>query len=180
MAGVILKPIEALAGEYLGQRSDVRDAGANEPTLKSLQYSEASHLTYQGPDRGSMRFNEFHNLGQSQARPGNLFVIHNEKDLKRRLDRVMPGANWPVRTAEWEVKGTYDTSLRLGAYLRLQQQTGTFRVSICRAKSDLDLGNLPSKSWLRARDAGSRIHPGKSGAVGSSTFSPEWSTLCRQ
>ena len=148
MLGVMLLPMDALAGAYMGQKRNLREADATEePTLRSLRYSEASHLIYQGANRGAMRFSAVDSEGQTQARSSDLWVIHYDGGLKERLDRVMPGAKWHPWLYEDMEAGVYETALDLAEYLRKRST----KVSSRRAKADLN-STLSRKSWQSARD----------------------------
>lgn len=151
MAGVLLKPLEALAGEYMGQVDNLRDSKAShEPTLKSLQYSEASHLIYQAANRGAMRFTEVDAEGRSQARPCRVHVIHYDADLRQRLGAVMPGARWLPWVPHDEAEGVYEVALRVADYLRALDPSVP-KVSIRKLKADLGI-TLTGDNWVRARD----------------------------
>lgn len=153
MVGVMLQPMSALAGAYMGQKRDLKQLDAtDERTLRRIRYSEASHLIYQGANRGSMRNTQVDENGQSQAMPCNLWVIHFDKELKRRLDRVMPGAGWKPWSSEGSKRvDIYDQSLNVANYLQELSEKGVDRVSIRKLKSDLDI-SMTCEKWQRCRD----------------------------
>ena len=87
--------------------------------------------------------------------PANLFgVIHYDAGLKKRLDRVMPGAHWQPWLYGDADDGVYETSLRVSTYLNSLHKKGVHRVSSRQAKADLEVKDMPSSSWTRARDMG--------------------------
>ncbi|XOV85071.1 MAG: hypothetical protein ACFHXK_08080 [bacterium] len=150
LAGVLLKPKGALAGESMGAKRDLRDPEiADTSYLKELQYSEAAHFAYQAANRGAIRNSKIDNQGQAQAHPGNVWVIHYDAGLKGRMDKVMPGANW----LPWEVEGnrgnTYSDAMRIVERLKELYSQGVYKVSCQWLKQDLGIDNRDH--WKAAR-----------------------------
>lgn len=123
-------------------------------TATELVQSEAVHVIYQALSRGCCRVTE-----NGQARPMKAWIIHYAKEIRRRLDIVMPGAKWiddwpvdgddePGKTVR--VKPLSPEAMRLREYLEglLPEE---FPKRIKEVKVESGLATLSSKIWQRVK-----------------------------
>ncbi len=91
MAGVLQRSRLDMAANIIGQSLD-RTTPTPHDVVDGIVESEVAHVIYQGASRGSCR-----RIVNSKAQPMSLYFIHRRRDIKDRLDKVMPGAVWEFR-----------------------------------------------------------------------------------
>lgn len=156
LLGVIFQPRESVAGAFLGQVDDLRSPELHRH-LHSLVYAECTHSIYQAANRIAMRVVDVID-GQAQAKPCHVYIIHRDKDLRSRLDLVMPGATWQPWREEGEDMNSTEMAMLIASRLRELQAAGVTEVTLRQLKADV-APTVPRRKWQLARDEALRTAP---------------------
>jgi hypothetical protein len=135
LLGVMRKPVEAVAGTYLGQVDDLRSPRMKY-VVKQLTDSETRQSIYQAVNRGSMRRVQVVD-GITQSYPCNIYVWHWDADLESQLGLVLPGCpKWTEWREPWEKTRESDVAMRIHAALARLEESGITKIS-CQALKKL-------------------------------------------
>ncbi len=147
LAGVMHRDLLDLHGAYIGQKDDIK-ADVPPGEIGELLTSEICHLTYQALSRGTCRVVM---NGHAKAMQG--YIIHAYADIRPELEKVMPGVIWKT----WE---PLDESLRKSGVIQKTAERITaylsglspevVKVSSRRVKKDLNLEEIPTRTWTHA------------------------------
>jgi hypothetical protein len=89
-----------LATAFLGQTDNLtQDIGYQQ--VKKLQASEVCHMIYQALSRGRCR-----KVTNGQTHPLTGYIIHRDDQIKKELDKVMPGAQWELWQSDHFIQST--------------------------------------------------------------------------
>lgn len=149
MPGVFFPRPDVIAGQYLGQRDDLK-APLMRGLVDRLVVAESLHSFYQGASRGSLRRTVVVD-GRSQAAPCAIYVAHPSPDFRKKVEQVFPGARWvPWREPE-EGLGAAEVAMLIEQKLRECEREGVLVVSLSKLKKEVG-PTIPGKTWQRARD----------------------------
>ena len=150
LLGVYFQPRPFIAATYLGQVDNPR-APAMDSLARDLQYDECVHSIYQAASRGAMRRVDVID-GQTQAKPCNLYVAHNDGNLQRKLDVVMAGAQWSPWREPGEDMVYSEVAMLIRNELSRLEAAGVSAISLRRLKADV-APSIPGTTFQRARDS---------------------------
>jgi hypothetical protein len=147
LAGVMHRDLLDLHGAYVGQKDDIR-AEVPPGTIRELLTSEICHLIYQALSRGTCRVAQ---NGHAKAMQG--YIIHAYDDIRSELEKVMPGVVWktgePIDESLKQSGVIQKTAERISHYLS-GLSPEVVKVSSRRVKKDLNLEDIPTRTWTHA------------------------------
>jgi hypothetical protein len=105
---------------------------------------ECCHVLYQALCRGSIR-----KIIGEETEPMNAWVIDKINDIRKRLDRVLPGAVWKKWKPKYiEIMGKAETlAEEIREYL---DENGVMRISTMKLKREMNLNDVASRTFTRA------------------------------
>lgn len=144
-AGVLHRGHLGLASSIAGQADDILHPTTSDD-IKEVLTSEIAHSVYQAMSRGSCR-----KVVGNQACEMDAWLIHNNEDIRPRIEEVMPGVKW----LPWG--GRYLTSTHTQSAVSQsitdyisELPISLEKVSISSLKKALELTKVPSTTFTRA------------------------------
>jgi len=128
-----------------GQADDLALQISKQDIQKAVK-GECCHVLYQALCRGSIR-----KIIGEQTEPMNAWVIDKINDIRKRLDRVLPGAVWKEwRPKYLEVMGKAETlAEEIREYL---DENEVMKISTNRLKKEMNLNEVAPRTFTRAAD----------------------------
>lgn len=148
LLGAVRKPVESVAGVYLGQVDDLR-CPAMKTLVRRLVDSECWHSIYQAINRCRMR--RVHVVdGVSQAMPCSVYIWHLDSQLESKLSPVLRGCpDWQPWKEPDETSTAADIAMRIRGLLGRMEAQGVESIT-CRALRKM-VGQVPASTFLRGR-----------------------------
>ncbi len=144
-AGVLHRSHMELAAKITGQRDELM-AQLPFRTLKDIEQSECAYSVHQAMCRGSCRI-----ITKGRTKDMRVWLIHRGKQIRERLDDVMPGLKWKTwETDQAKPKGKIERLAdRISDYLK-QLGSSDQQVPTRKIKEDLGLSKIPPKTFTQA------------------------------
>ncbi|MBL8539001.1 MAG: hypothetical protein JNK68_01390 [Betaproteobacteria bacterium] len=152
--GLLHREALQVAGEWLGQKRDLW-ADLSGGVIPQIEAGERDHVFYQGLSRGFSR-----TCSSGKAGASKVWLIHNDKQMEQRLEKVLPGAQWHEWQAPWmadKPSAILSDPLvgRIASVLR-NLPAKTEKVSIREIKLRAGAQEVPRKTWQTRLDAALR------------------------
>lgn len=146
LAGVLQRSPVDLAAAFLGQTDNfTQDIGYQ--VVKELQSSEVCHMIYQALSRGRCR-----KVSNGQALPMTGWIIHKDDQIKKEMEKVLPGASWKV----WQSEHFAQSTKVIATLAAKIEETldglskDVAKVSTMKLRGMLEAKAVPQRTWHHA------------------------------
>lgn len=144
LVGILHRSLLELGGSFIAQHNDL-EKEVDHQSIKAIHDSEIAHLAFQALSRGRCR-----QVDNGYAKPMKAWIIHKDLDIKKRLEKVMPGVKWELwEEVDGNNKGIISSTAFHIQVLLLDQPEDIDRIATRKLRQELK-GQVKDSTWTKA------------------------------